>query len=350
MASKKQKKKNKALPLVLILFLVAGSVSMFMLYRWIYANNINEQYQNEYFYIYSNWTYDDVLTGLQEKEVVKNINSFDWVAKQKNYPNNLNPGKYKIVKPLSNNELVNLFRSGDQQPVQVLVKSFRKKEKLSATLGEILEPDSADFQTIFSNNEFLNSYGFKPTTFPALILPNTYEFYWNTSPEEFIARMALEYKKYWNEERKQKAKQLGLSQSEVSTLASIVQTETAKVDEKPKVAGVYLNRLKKGMKLQADPTLIFAHNDFTIKRVLNIHKQIDSPYNTYKYTGLPPGPILIPEISSIDAVLNAEKHNFLYFCAKEDFSGYHNFSTNYMAHLKNAKLYQQALNKRKIYK
>jgi len=348
-----KKKKNKKAPWLFYVsgsLLLLGLIFLFMLYRWIYANNINDGYKDEYFYVYTESSFDDVLENLEKQDVLKNINSFIWVAKQKNYLNNVKPGKYQIESPSNNNDLVNLLRSGQQIPVQVLIKSFRKKENLSFTLGQILEPDSASFQKVFSDESFLEKYGFKPTTFPALILPNTYEFYWNTSPEQFIARMALEYKNYWNEERKLKAKNLGLSQSEVSTLASIVQSETAKIDEKPKVAGVYLNRLKKRMRLQADPTLIFAHNDYSIKRVLNLHKQIDSPFNTYKYTGLPPGPILIPEISSIDAVLNAETHNFLYFCAKEDFSGYHNFATNYAAHLRNAKTYQQALNKRKIFK
>ena len=351
MAKRKQKKgTKKGWVLALTALIFTGAVSLFLFYRWIYANNIADKYQSPYFYVYSSDNYEAVLKRLEAEGVLKNMNSFEWVAEEKNYHNNIKAGRYTIKPPLSNNDLVNLLRSGAQEPLNVIVKSFRFKERLAGYLGSMLEPDSISFLNTFNDDDFLKSYGFKPSTFPALILPNTYEFYWNTSPEGFIARMALEFKSFWNEERKAKAQKLGLSQSEVSTLASIVQSETAKNDEKPRVAGVYLNRLKKGMKLQADPTLLYALNDFTIKRVLNIHKQVESPYNTYKYAGLPPGPILIPELSSIDAVLNAESHSYLYFCAKEDFSGYHNFATNYRQHLSNARKYQQALNERKIYK
>lgn len=350
MPKKKVKKNNKNWVIAITTMLIIVVVGVFMLYRWVYSNNIQKNYHEPYFYIQSNSSYADVIEKLTEEGIIINERSFNWVAEQKNYPNNVKPGRYIIQYPLSNNILVNLLRSGEQTPLQVIVKSFRKKEHLAAYLGKVLEPDSMQFATLFNNEQILKEYGFLPSTFPAIILPNTYEFYWNTSPEQFISKMALEYKKFWTDERKQKAKNIGLTQSEVSILASIVQSETAKNDEKPKVAGVYLNRLKKGMKLQADPTLIFAWNDFSIKRVLNIHKEITSPYNTYKYEGLPPGPILIPELSSIDAVLNAETHNFLYFCAKEDFSGYHNFASTYTQHLRNARLYQQALNKRKIFK
>jgi UPF0755 protein len=184
-----------------------------------------------------------------------------------------------------------------------------------------------------------------------MFIPNTYEFYWNTSAEEFVERMAREYKRFWTEERKQKAGVIGLSQSEISTLASIVQSEqAAHVDERSVVAGLYLNRIRMGMRLESDPTLIHAIGDYTIKRVLNVHKQVDSPYNTYKNAGLPPGPILLPETTSIDAVLNADQHNYIFMCAKDDFSGYHNFAVTYRDHVNNAKRYQKALNARKIYR
>lgn len=174
-------------------------------------------------------------------------------------------------------------------------------------------------------------------------MPNTYEFYWTTDAEELVTRMKREYDRFWNDERKEKATALGLTPLQVSVLASIVQAETAKEDEKPRVAGLYLNRLKIGMILNSDPTVIFAHRDFTIKRVLNWHLKIDSPYNTYKYAGLPPGPINVPSAPSIDAVLNHEQHEYIYMCAREDFSGYHRFAISYQQHLQNAKMYQKAL-------
>jgi UPF0755 protein len=203
---------------------------------------------------------------------------------------------------------------------------------------------------MLSSYDFASKYGFNEQTIMTMFIPNTYEFYWNTSADEFFERMADEYKKFWTDERKQKAKNIGLSQSEVSILASIVELETQKKDERPTVAGVYINRLKKKMLLQADPTVVFALGDFTINRVLKIHLETDSPYNTYKYSGLPPGPIYLPSISSIDAVLNFENHDYIYFCAKEDFSGYHNFAKTLAQHNENARKFQQALNKRKIWK
>ncbi len=202
---------------------------------------------------------------------------------------------------------------------------------------------------LMKNETFLKSYGFDSDNCMALFIPNTYEFYWNTSSKMFVERMASEYKKFWNPSSKsRRLLKLNFTQTQVSVLASIVEQETSKNDEKRHIAGVYINRYKKGWKLEADPTLIFAVGDFTIRRVLNIHKEIDSPYNTYLYTGLPPGPICIPSISAIDAVLNYEKHEYMFFCAKDDFSGYHSFAKNYSDHLLNARRFQNELNRRKI--
>jgi UPF0755 protein len=193
-------------------------------------------------------------------------------------------------------------------------------------------------------------YGFNKETFRCMFIPDTYEVYWNISGEDLIARMNREYNTFWNSGRKAKAEEIGLSQIETGILASIVQAEISHYDEAPVVAGLYLNRLRKNMFLQADPTLIYAVGDFTIRRVLNIHKQIDSPYNTYKYLGLPPGPINFPSVTSIDAVLNYQQHNYIYMCAREDFSGYHNFATNLQQHNINARRYQQALNREKLFR
>ncbi|NQY68796.1 MAG: endolytic transglycosylase MltG, partial [Flavobacteriales bacterium] len=215
-------------------------------------------------------------------------------------------------------------------------------------IGKQIEADSISILTLLKDGHYLNRINVKSESVLSIFIPNTYEFYWDTSAQDFIQRMKKEYGEFWSVSRLKKAKKVGLSKIEVSVLASIIQKETSKNDEKPRIAGVYLNRLKKGMKLQADPTLIYALKDFTIRRVLNKHKLIDSPYNTYMNAGLPPGPICLPEIASIDAVLESESHNYLFFCAKEDFSGYHSFAASYGQHLLNARRYQRELNKRKI--
>ena len=207
-----------------------------------------------------------------------------------------------------------------------------------------------DFSEIIKNDSIQKALGFDNQNLIGMFIPNTYQLFWNTKPSELLSRMKSEYDKFWTDERMRKAEDLGMTKQEIITLASIVQSETAKSDEKARVAGVYINRLQKGIPLQADPTLIFAAQDFSIKRVLNIHKSIDSPYNTYKYKGLPPGPIRMSATSSIDAVLNYETHKYIYFCAKEDFSGYHNFATNLVAHERNATKYRRALNKAGLYK
>jgi UPF0755 protein len=239
--------------------------------------------------------------------------------------------------------LVNLLRSGKQSPVKLGFISVRSLDILAGKAAAYIEADSATLAALLTDPATAQKYGFNQQTFMSMFIPNTYEFYWNTSAEKFVEKMAEEYKNFWNEDRKQKAADIGLSQSEVSTLASIVEAETQKNDEKAKVAGVYMNRLNTGMLLQADPTVVFAAGDFTIQRVLNRHLEINSPYNTYLYAGLPPGPINIPSVSSIDAVLNYERHNYKFFCAKEDFSGYHAFAVTNAQHEVNARKYHQAL-------
>jgi UPF0755 protein len=221
---------------------------------------------------------------------------------------------------------------------------------LAGAVSKYIQPDSLELLKKFTDPTTFEKYGFTESTFHCMFIPNTYEFYWTTDAEKFVSRMFQEYRNFWNNSRKEKAAKLKLSFEEVSTLASIIDRETSMNTEKPVIAGVYINRLKSDWPLQADPTLIFALNDYTIKRVLDVHKNVDSKYNTYKYMGLPPGPICIPSISAIDAVLNYQKHAYFYFCAKDDFSGYHTFSKTYPEHLISAKKFQQALNKQKIFK
>ncbi|GAB4322049.1 MAG: endolytic transglycosylase MltG [Bacteroidales bacterium] len=292
--------------------------------------------------------YDDVLKILYSNGLIIHRKNFEWLAEKKKYPGHVKPGRYMISQGMSNNELINMLRSGSQEPVRVTFNNIRTKEELAQKIAAQIEADSASIIRLLNDSSYLKVFGFTPENVLALFIPNTYEFYWTTTASQFIDRMLVEYKKFWDADRLAKAEEIGLTPIEVSILASIVDKETNKTDEMPTIAGVYLNRLRYGWRLQADPTVVFAWGDFSIHRVLNIHKQIDSPYNTYKYYGLPPGPICIPSIAAVDAVLNREKHNYLFFCAKDDFSGYHVFASTHEEHTINANRYRRALDKLKI--
>ncbi|MDA9563526.1 endolytic transglycosylase MltG [Flavobacteriales bacterium] len=336
--------------IVLVLSIGTGFIGLHY-YNIIWKSNVvSEISEDEYFYIPTGSSFDEVTKSLYEKGIIQNRSSFVWVAEYMKYNLNIKPGRYKLVPGSNNKELVTLLRSGKQVPVQLTFNNIRLRNELAGVVAKQIEADSAVIVSIFDNPELHRKYGFDRETFFTMFIPNTYQFNWNTNTDQFVKRMASEYKKFWTEERQEKAKALGLSQSEVSSMAAIVQKETAKNDEKPVVAGVYHNRIKKGMKLEADPTLIYAIGDFTIRRVLNKYKEVDSPYNTYMYKGLPPGPICLPEISSLDAVLNRQNHEFIFFCAKDDFSGYHNFAKTYAQHKVNARKFHRAMNAAKIYK
>jgi UPF0755 protein len=232
--------------------------------------------------------------------------------------------------------------------VGVTFNNLRTREDLAGKISRYLQTDSLSIINLFYNEALIQRFGFTPQTFKAMFIPNTYEFYWTTNALGFAERMKSEYDRFWNKQRLEKAHFAGLNQVEVIILASIVQAETAKTDELSRVAGLYINRLKRGQLLQADPTVKYALGNFGLKRILNVHLEVESPYNTYKYAGLPPGPINFPEISTIDAVLNYEHHDYLYMCAKEDFSGYHNFAKTLNQHNLNALKYQKALNENGI--
>ena len=350
----KKKKKSKVgfilkifLSIVFLSILIGGYIG-YSYYQKIYSPNVKLEQKETYLYIPTGSDYNDLVSILNEKQLIVDIASFEWLAEYKKYKDNIKPGRYKIKNNMSNNELVNLLRSGEQDPIKLVIRGYRTKEELASKVGANLECDSTSIMEMLSSRSFAESYGFNPATILVMVIPNTYEFYWNTSPDDFFKRMAKEYKAFWTEERKQKAHDAGLTQTETSILASIVQQESWKKDEMPVIAGVYINRLNKGMLLQADPTVVFAVGDFTLKRVLKKHLQYESPYNTYLHSGLPPGPICMPWPHTIDAVLNYKKHNYIYFCAKEDFSGYHNFARTGAEHERNAARYRQALNKRKI--
>lgn len=317
-------------------------------YQKIFAPNVFDNKKDQIIYIPTGSTIDDVVQYLKEEGLVDDTEAFTWVAQKMKYSDNVKPGKYQLKNKMSNKEIVSLLRSGKQIPIKITFSNLRTSYDLAGAVGGKIEADSASIAYLFKDKNYLEKYGLNEENSLCLMIPNTYEFKWNTSAEEFFERMSKEYKKFWTEQRKAKAKSIGLSQTQVCVLASIVEKETHKNDEKPMVAGVYINRYLKGWKLEADPTLVFAAGDFTIRRVLNQHKEIDSPYNTYLYTGLPPGPICMPAISSVEAVLNYTKHEFMFFCAREDFSGYHSFAKNYHQHLVNARKFQRELDKRNI--
>ncbi len=333
-----------------LILLVSGGVAWF-LYGVIFKPNVWSNNQPSVSVIIpTNASFEVVKNVLYEKGVIVHRKNFEWWAEAKKYPDFIKPGRYILQDKMSNYELVNLLRSGNQVPVQVVFNNQRDIYQLAGRISQQIEADSTSIIAYLSNTKVLEKYGLTKETISCLFIPNTYEFYWNTDAEKFVTRMATEYDKFWNESRTIRAQSVNLTVPEVITLASIVEKESNKNDEKPMIAGVYLNRLKAGWLLQADPTLLYAINDKNIRRVLNVHKEIDSPYNTYKTAGLPPGPICIPSISSIEAVLNPSDENYLYFCAKDDLSGYHVFAKTNAQHNRNAKKYRQALDDLKVYK
>ncbi len=327
-------------------FIVVG-IRAWQLYQYIFQENVKSNY---ILYIPKDATFTQVTDSLTIHNILISEKAFNWVSKKKNYRETIKPGRYLLKKGMNTNQIVNVLRSGIQEPVNLTFNNVRFKEDLAGKVSKYIWADSLSVLNLFSNDSLIVEYGFTPETFRTMFIPNTYQFYWTTSAKEFAQRMKKEYDKFWTEKRKEKAKQIGLSPQEVIILASIVESETVKPDEMKRIAGVYLNRLKRGILLQADPTVKYAVGDYSIKRVLNKHLEIDSPYNTYKYAGLPPGPIMFPETSAIDAVLDYEKHSYIYMCAKEDFSGYHNFAKTLAQHNRNAAKYRAALNKNKIWK
>ena len=338
----------------MLVFLIGGSVLGISLTFYFYqvffsANTLIESDKAYLLEIPSNSVYKNVVDKLYEERVINDALSFSFVAKILGYQEAVKPGLYQIEPKMNNLQLVRMLRSGQQTPVRVTFNTVRTQEELAEKISVNLEVSKEQVLELLQDSVYIRKFGFEEETVMSLFIPNTYEFWWDTSAEELFERMHKEYQSFWTEARSQKAQDLGLSKEEVSTLASIVQAESQKSDERPKIAGVYLNRLRIGMPLQADPTLVFAAGDFSIKRLTAKQMAIDSPYNTYKYAGLPPGPINLPDINSLDAVLNFEKHSYLYFCAKEDFSGYHSFAVGYDEHLSNARRYQRALNAANIY-
>ncbi|SNZ00649.1 endolytic transglycosylase MltG [Flagellimonas pacifica] len=330
--------------------LICGFIA-YQIYSAIFSPNTKFNNEEAFVYISSDASLSDVKNSLEP--LVKDLSTFEAVAERKGYVTNIKGGKFAIRKGMNNNEIINSLRSNNI-PVKV---SFNNQESLPLLAGRIaeqIEADSVSLLKAFNDTAFLKESGFDDDTKLGMYLPNTYELFWNTNAQGFRGRMLKEYNRYWNEDRLQKAKQLNLSPAKVIALAAIVQKETAKADERPRVAGVYLNRIRRGMLLQADPTVIYAikketgNFDTIIKRVLYRDLEMDSPYNTYKYKGVPPGPIAMPDISSVEAVLNPEKHDYLYFVVDVSNFGYHMFAKSLAQHNRNKVHYIRWLDSKKV--
>lgn len=337
---------------VVILLLLALSAALLGRWAWQELVGPGTRFPDDsrVLFIPSGSSFDTVVESLLVLEAVPDEQGFRWLAGQKKYPDRIRPGRYRIPNGMSMNALLNMLRSGEQEPVRVTFSNVDHLPELAGRLAAVLEPDSMSFLTAFMDADLQKEVGLDETTMISLFIPNTYEFWWTTTPQQFIERMRREHDAFWTGTRLARARELRMTPVEIATLASIVQAETVRMDDAKKIAGVYANRLRIGMPLQADPTLKFALGLADINRVLNADKQVDSPYNTYRNTGLPPGPINMPEPRFIDAVLHADKHDYLYFCARADLSGYSDFARNYEQHQVNARKYQRALDKRGIYR
>ena len=333
------------------LVLVALAFGGFWTYENIFKNNVHLNGKKfTYIYIKTNATFDDLLDELYSQNIIDDHESFEWMAKEMDLPEHINSGKYRIDAKMSNRSIAKMIINAKQEKVKLSFNSqIRTKEQFIDYVSDKLEIENGELEDYCSNDDILNDeYGLNSENFMTLIVPETYEVNWTTHINDLFALLEKSYDEVWTKAKREKAKSLGYSVPEIVTIASIVQSESGIKTEQQKIAGVYINRLKQDMKLQADPTVVFANGNFDVQRVLSADKDADSPYNTYRYKGLPPGPICLVNPSTIDAVLNYSKHNYTYFCAKSDFSGYSNFTNDYKVHMKNASSYQAALNQKGI--
>lgn len=340
---------KKKILIPLIVFSTLLSTTSVYTYQMLFSPNFLINQPDKMIIIEDNTDFKTLTNQLIEDTLLNDIISFSFLSKLMKYSENVKEGNYKVKMNMSNYELISMLRSGNQTPINITFSYSRKINDLAQNISQKLKISEKELMDYIIKNG-LSNYGFDTQNIIGMFLPDTYEVYWDITPKKLLDKMKEEYDKFWNSERIRKLKRVNLSKNEVITLASIVASETNKIDEADRIAGVYINRLRKKMLLQADPTLIFAANDFSIRRVLNKHKKIKSPYNTYMNKGLPPGPIRLSPKKYIDAVLNFEDHRYIYFCAKDDFSGYHEFAITLSEHNKNARKFQRALNKRKIYK
>ena len=339
------KRNKKILVGTLLTAILLGIAGIAHIYYYFFAQPFQIT-DTTYIYIDRDDDVDSVYHKIIDAGNPEQMHGFESLVRYQGY--NVKTGRYAI-KPTDNMRYLHRRLSmGYQTPIKLTVGSVRTLDRIARNTARQLMVDSCEIANILNDTAYISKLGFTPETLPALFIPNTYEVYWNMSAEDFMQRMLKEHKAFWNEKRLKQAEAIGLTPIEVATLASIVEEETANQAEKPMVAGLYINRLKKGMLLQADPTVKFSLQEFGLKRILFKHLEVDSPYNTYKYTGLPPGPIRIPSYQGLESVLNYTKHNYIYMCAKEDFSGTHNFAVTSAQHAANARKYQQALNRRGI--
>ncbi len=337
------RKTFKILLWFVIVVILGGCAAALLVHDRFYKESLKGEYN---LYISKQMSYDELLDSL--KPHLEHPEAFEIYAKRISLSTSFKPGHYVIKPEMSNIELARAIKLGMQTPVRVTLNNIRIPSQLAAKLAPQIDADSASIMQAITSSKLAEKYGVDSVTLFSMFLPNTYEFYWTVTPEEFVDRMTREYERFWTEERDAKRERSGLSRLEVATLASIVAEETLKSDEKPRIAGVYINRLRKGMPLQADPTIKYAMQDFGLRRILHKHLKYPSPYNTYINRGLPPSPIRMVDGNTIDAVLNFEENNYLYFCARPTFDGYHSFASSYSQHLRNARAYHAALNARKI--
>jgi UPF0755 protein len=333
--------------LVVLAFIGLGGTLVFYYLRYFGPNVTGKE---QYLYIHTGEDFNSVYKTIRVKGIVKDSATFLWSAQNMKYIGRVKPGKYRLHEGMSNRKLINMLASGTQEPVTLSFHNIRLKEEFAAFAAKKIEPDSLAIISLLDSADFVKQYGFTTDNVYTVFMPDSYQVYWNTTPEKLFKRMYTHYQAFWTAERKQKAADLGLSPIQVSILASLVDGEAVYDDEMPTIASLYLNRLHKGIHLEADPTLIFAAHDFTIRRVLNKHKLINSPYNTYMYAGLPPGPVMMPSVNALKAVLDPAKTDYLYMVAKEDFSFRHNFASNVKQHEANARKYHEALDRRNIKK
>lgn len=342
---------KKILWIIALLGLVALGIFSYYVYNSIFSANTKFENKSSIVYIPTGATYQTAIDSL--RPLLKNLTSFDAIAQKKGYAANVRAGKYILKKGMNNNDIVNVLRS-QNTPVAVVFNNQERLEELAGRIADQIEADSVSLLETMKDEAFLKENNLTKEQALSLYIPNKYEFFWNTSAEGFRERMLKEYRRFWNQDRLDKAKEIGLTPNQVTVIASIVQKETAKVDERPKVAGVYMNRFKEGWKLEADPTVIYAikeqsgNFDTIIKRVLYKDLKLASPYNTYMNIALPPGPIAMPDISSIDAVLNYEKHKYFYFVANVENFGYHKFAENLAQHNRNKQAYVRWINEQGV--
>jgi UPF0755 protein len=337
--------------LILTLFyiiLIAGIAFTVFLWAIVLRQNVKAE-EPVRIYVPSGSDFTALTDTLESAGVLRSRSSFVLTSRLKSFGRSVKPGSYIIEPGMSNNNIVNVLRSGRQAPVNVTFNNIRTLEELAGKIGRQLETDSVSISAFFSDETNYADDGFTRNTLISVFIPDTYQLYWSVDARGFYRRMLKEYRDFWTEERKVLAEEHGLTPAEVSVLASIVDEEASREDEKPRIAGVYINRLRQGMPLQADPTVKFAVNNFSLRRILNKHLEVDSPYNTYKYPGLPPGPIRCPSRSGLESVLKAESHEYLFFVARYDGSGYHHFSRTLAEHNRYAAAYRRELNRRRIY-